>query len=179
MKVYFYLMLLLCPSSFLWAQKELPIDNFHFVDSALYRSAQPSSLEMSILEKKEIYEIVNLRRFWKDNRKVQRPSSLQLKWLPLATAKVTSNDLIEALRIIVNRKSDMLVHCWHGSDRTGAVIAAYRIVVQDWTKEKAIHEMMDGGFGFHKIFSNLPRLIRSIDVEAFRKSLNINVLPTN
>ena len=41
------------------------------------------------------------------------------------------------------------VHCQHGSDRTGVCIAAYRIVVQGWTKQDAIREMTGGNYGFH------------------------------
>ena len=42
--------------------------------------------------------------------------------------KVSQEQLIDALRIIKNRKGPVLLHCWHGSDRTGATVAAYRIV---------------------------------------------------
>ena len=163
----------------LWAQKQLPIQNFHYVDSAFYRSAQPSKLDFSILEKREIYEVLNLRRLWRDNRKVRPASNLNLKWLPLNTRRVSTEDLTEALQIILARKSDLLVHCWHGSDRTGAVVGAYRVVVQGWDKEKAIHEMVDGCFGFHRIFGNLPRLIRHLDVAQMRGTLGLSVLPAN
>ena len=56
--------------------------------------------------------------------------------------------LIEALRIIKNRKAPIVIHCHHGSDRTGAVCALYRVVFQNVSKEDAIHEMTEGGFGF-------------------------------
>lgn len=52
----------------------------------------------------------------------------------------------------------MVVHCWHGSDRTGAVIAAYRIVQQGWSQHDAIDEMINGGYGFHPIFQTSSSL---------------------
>lgn len=41
-----------------------------------------------------------------------------------------------------------LVHCLHGEDRTGMVCAAYRIMVQGWSLDQAVNEMMI--MGFHK-----------------------------
>jgi len=38
------------------------------------------------------------------------------------------------------------VHCKHGVDRTGLVIAHFRIINQGWSFDKAIQEMKDNGF---------------------------------
>jgi hypothetical protein len=43
--------------------------------------------------------------------------------------------------------------------------AVYRISVQGWTKERAIAEMTEGGFGFHAGFRNLAEFIRNLDIE--------------
>ena len=37
------------------------------------------------------------------------------------------------------------VHCLHGSDRTGTVVACYRISHENWTADKAIAEALDYG----------------------------------
>jgi hypothetical protein len=47
--------------------------------------------------------------------------------------------------------------------------AIYRIAVQNWTKADAIREMKGGGYGFHKVFVNLERYIRKLDVAAIKK----------
>jgi hypothetical protein len=49
--------------------------------------------------------------------------------------------------------------------------AIYRIVVQKWTKQEAIREMTEGGFGFHEVWSNLPAWIDELDVEIFKKEV--------
>ena len=59
----------------------------------------------------------------------------------------------------------MFVHCQHGADRTGVMCAAYRVVVDGWTKQQAIDEMTQGGFNFHSVWSNLPEFIEKLDVE--------------
>ncbi len=54
----------------------------------------------------------------------------------------------------------VFVHCRHGSDRTGAAVALYRIYILKWDKEKAIAEMAAPPFGFHRIHSHLKHFIR-------------------
>lgn len=43
---------------------------------------------------------------------------------------------------------NVLVHCLHGEDRTGMIIAAYRMLQQMWTFQQARDEMFS--LGFHK-----------------------------
>jgi protein tyrosine/serine phosphatase len=68
-------------------------------------------------------------------------------------------------------RTPVLVHCHHGSDRTGGLCAAYRIIVQDWTKKDAIQELTGGGFGFHTLWFNIPRWVENLDVDAVRKEI--------
>jgi protein tyrosine/serine phosphatase len=63
----------------------------------------------------------------------------------------------------------VLVHCWHGSDRTGIVVAAYRIVFQNWNVEEAEKEFRDERFGYHEFwYKNLLKLLRETDWDAMR-----------
>jgi hypothetical protein len=59
----------------------------------------------------------------------------------------------------------VLVHCEHGGDRTGLIMALNRILYEGWWKEAAIAVMMNGGFGFQAVRGNIPALIRRVDVE--------------
>ena len=62
----------------------------------------------------------------------------------------------------------VFVHCLHGADRTGTMCAAYRVVVDGWTKQQAIDEMTKGGYGFHPVWANLPKFIENLDVEKIK-----------
>ena len=53
--------------------------------------------------------------------------------------------LIEGVTLIESAPAQIYVHCLHGVDRTGFVIAAYRMLVQGWTIEKAYQECLDYG----------------------------------
>ena len=81
-------------------------------------------------------------------------------------------EVIRFLRIVTNPKqTTVLVHCQHGADRTGTMCALYRVVEQGWTKEQAIEEMTQGGFGFHRIWSNLIQWIDTLDIEGIKKKV--------
>lgn len=57
-------------------------------------------------------------------------------------------------------RGNVLVHCLHGEDRTGMVIAAYRILAQEWSVDQAVDEMMKMGFHKWAYFWWLPVLGR-------------------
>lgn len=75
---------------------------------------------------------------------------------------VTSSQLLQAVELIEQLKEPVVVHCWHGSDRTGAVVAAYRILKQGWSKEQAISEMVNGGYGFHLIYWDIVEVLQQL-----------------
>lgn len=157
-----------------WGQKVIgsELDNFYKIDDRLYRSEQPDDDAMEEVEKFGIKQVLNLRNFHTDDDEAE-DTKLTLKKVKMNASEVTQEQITEALKIINNSKGPTLVHCWHGSDRTGVVVASYRIVCQNWTKEKAIDEMRHGGYGYHaKIYPNLVKLLKNLDVEKIKKSLN-------
>jgi hypothetical protein len=80
-------------------------------------------------------------------------------------------DAVRFLQIVTDpNRQPVLVHCQYGADRTGAMCAIYRIVVESWTKEEAIREMAEGGYGFHEVWKNLPAWIDELKIEALREA---------
>jgi len=79
-------------------------------------------------------------------------------------------EIVRFLRIMADaEQTPVLIHCMHGADRTGTMCAIYRVAEQGWTKEEALKEMTDGGFGFHGVFENLLGWVEELDVEAVRQ----------
>jgi protein tyrosine phosphatase (PTP) superfamily phosphohydrolase (DUF442 family) len=156
-----------------WAKplKELHVQNLHKVDAKLYRSAQPSKDDFKKLYIYGIRNDLNLRQFHDDKDELEG-INIQEYHLPINTSKMSYKELVEAVAYLDSRKEKTLVHCKHGSDRTGTVVAGYRIAVNGWSKEKAIDEFVHGGFGYHSFwFPNLPKLLNSLDVEKFKKDI--------
>lgn len=146
------------------------VHNLYKVDDKLYRSAQPDGDGF-----KELYELgirhdLNLREYHGDAKYLKEVGIVEYR-IPILTSSMSYEQLVEAVRFIVNAKEPVLVHCRHGSDRTGTTVAGYRIAVQNWDKEDALDEMMHGGYGHHEIFKNLRELLRSLDVKQFKKDV--------
>ena len=116
------------------------LTNLYQIDSGVYRSEQPSKEDFKALEKYGIGEVLNLRNRHSDDDEA-KGTSIKLHRVKTKAHSISEKELIQALRIIKNRKAPIVFHCHHGSDRTGAVCALYRIVFQNVSKEDAINEM--------------------------------------
>ena len=62
----------------------------------------------------------------------------------------------------------MLLHCYHGADRTGLLCAAYRMLIENWTVEEAVKEMVLGGFGYHQVYHPYVTILQKLDAESMR-----------
>jgi tyrosine-protein phosphatase SIW14 len=156
-----------------WAQPVISttISNCFKVSGDVYRAEQPAQKDIPDLKKLKIRTLLNLREYHSDDE-VFRHSGLRLMHLPLAAGSLDQADLISALKMLREAEKPVLIHCWHGSDRTGFVVAGYRIVFQSWTREEAIEELRLGGFGYHSdVYPNIIKTLRELDVEAVRKSV--------
>ena len=160
----------LLPRPASWAQSiELDgVPNLHKVSDDLYRSGQPSAEGMVNLEEMGVKTIVNLRLLNSDRDELEG-TSLGYVHINMEAWDADQEEAVEFLRVVSDPdRVPVLVHCSYGSDRTGAVCAVYRIAVQGWSKEEAIREMTQGGFGFHQIWTNLAIWIRSLDIDEIR-----------
>ena len=148
-----------------WAQPVMleHSDNFFKVNDDLYRSAQPSKKGMRAYEAFGIRTVVNLRARHTDNSEA-KGTGLVLVHIPTRTRKVASDEfVIKALQAVRDAEKPALVHCMHGADRTGLIIAMYRVIEQGWSKEAALDEMRNGGFGFHSIWEHIPEYLEKLD----------------
>lgn len=156
-----------------WAapMKVQGVSNLHKINDELYRSAQPTEEGMKNLEKMGIKTIINLRAFHSDKDKIKGTGLLN-NALNVKTWHIEDEDVIQVLKIITKKEnSPFLIHCQHGADRTGVMSAMYRIVVQGWSKDEAIKEMVDRGYGFHSVWSNIIEYVKNVDVEKIKQEL--------
>jgi protein tyrosine/serine phosphatase len=153
------------------------LGNFHQVSPNLYRSAQPTAEGLKAAEELGIRTVINLRAFHSDRWKI-RKTSLQKQEITFNTWNAEDEDVIKFLKLVTQtNQGPFLVHCLHGADRTGTMVAIYRIVVEGWGKEEAIEEMTQGPFGYHTVWRNLPKYLRSLDVEKLRKEAGLSQQP--
>lgn len=148
--------------------------NLYKVSDSLYRSEQPNKKGFREMEAAGVKTVISFRRDIDDARKVKR-TDLLTERIPLKASEMTEADILKVLRLIHRSPKPVLIHCWHGSDRTGITTAAYRVVFENWSKEKAVKEFRYPDFGYHeKWYPNLVDLIMNLDVEKIRRELGIN-----
>lgn len=153
-----------------WAKPVIgsSVGNLYQVSGDLYRSEQPGAGDIPDLQHLGIQTLVNLREYHQDGEAFRR-AGVSLLRHPMAAGSVSQSDLVAVLRQIQAARKPVLVHCWHGSDRTGFVVAGYRIIMQGWSKADAIDELRRGGFGYHeRTYPNVKKALENLDVEAVR-----------
>ena len=148
------------------------LPNLHKVTDNLYRSAQPSAEGMRNAEKLGIKTVLSLRGLHSDEDLAQG-TDLKLTRIKINTWAMDEDNILEGLRIILQADGPVLVHCQHGADRTGTLMAAYRMVVQGWPRDAAIKEMLEGGYGYHAVWGNLVSLLEGMDIAAMRARLDL------
>lgn len=138
--------------------------NFYLVSNGIYRSGALSKEDVTYLKDQVgIKSIVSLEH-GSDSEK-RAAIALGIKWdniemnttprVALDTAKVQL-----ALNALKSYSKPTLIHCTRGSDRTGIVIAAYRLTVDKWSVEDAYHEMDTRGFN-NIFYSNYKQELRT------------------
>jgi tyrosine-protein phosphatase SIW14 len=124
------------------------IGNFGEVTPTLFRGAQPSQQGFQALAKMGIDIVVDARGNRTDSEgKVV--SGLGMKYVSIPWHCPFPNDevLVRFLKLLrENPKKRVFVHCRLGDDRTGMMVAAYRMAAEGWTADEAMNEMQQFGF---------------------------------
>lgn len=139
------------------AQSAIPIERFQRVDEGLYRGAQPSVEGFRRLRDLGVKVVVNLR-MEPDVRKTnerQTVESLGMRFvhLPVEDGNFFTRSrripeiVIRAFFALLDDRSSgpVFVHCHRGADRTGALVAFYRVARQGWDNQRALKEARDIG----------------------------------
>jgi protein tyrosine phosphatase (PTP) superfamily phosphohydrolase (DUF442 family) len=147
------------------------VDNLHKINNGLYRSAQPTKEGMKNLDKMGIKTIINLRAAHSDSDEISETMLLNVA-LSVKAWHIENEDVIRVLRILRKKEnSPFLIHCHYGADRTGVMVAMYRIVAQGWTKEDALKEMVNGGYGFHPVWKNIIAYVKHVDIDKIKHAV--------
>lgn len=162
-----------------WAQPVIgtSLGNCFKVSDDLYRSEQPSESDLPDLQALGIRTVLNLREYHSDSPELAK-AGLNLVHYPVAAGSLSDSDMVKILTLLRDAPKPVLVHCWHGSDRTGFTVAGYRMVLQGWTAEAAIDEFREGGFGYHRNFyPKIPKTLSGLDLNALRQRLGVKADP--
>ena len=124
------------------------VGNFGEVTPKLFRGAQPSQEGFEALAKMGVDIVVDAVGNRPDSEG-KRVGKLGMQYVAIPWHCPFPNDkvLVRFLKLLQeNPKKRVFVHCRLGDDRTGMMIAAYRMAAQGWTADEAMHEMQQFGF---------------------------------
>ena len=161
-----------------WATSLHKLSNLHQVDEKLFRSEQLEADEAVLLTEYQIDAVINLRFFDRNDNEqrfaeIPELADVDFYNYPLMAWYVTPERIAEVLWRIVTlheQGKNVLVHCYHGADRTGIIIAMYRTVIQGWSVAHAHAEMTQGNFGYHAIWRNLENMLNEDEVNEIKQA---------
>src|SRR5690348_9669440 len=120
------------------------ITNFGRVDERVYRGAQPDLAGMASLKQLGIKSIINLRMsddVLMTELDQARNYSIVYTNVPFSgLGRPTDEQIQHVLSLIETLPSPFFIHCQHGCDRTGTVIACYRMKHDGWSNAVALEE---------------------------------------
>jgi protein tyrosine phosphatase (PTP) superfamily phosphohydrolase (DUF442 family) len=129
------------------------ISNFYQVDEHVYRGAQPNLEGFQYLAKSGVNTVIDLREKGPRARAEERAvTAAGMRYVNVPMSGLTPPTPAEITRILLlledTSSGPVFVHCKRGADRTGAVIAAYRIHHDHWQSAQALGEAMSHGMSF-------------------------------
>jgi len=149
------------------------LPNAFKVTDNLYRGAQPTAEGFKELKKLGVKTVLCLRAFHTDSELIAG-TGLKYEEIPIKTWHAEMEDVVRFLQVATDTNNlPLFVHCQHGADRTGTMVAVYRMAVCGWKKDDAVDEMVTGGFGFHKAWENLITFLKNMDIEALKKKAGL------
>ncbi|HVE57852.1 MAG TPA: tyrosine-protein phosphatase [Pyrinomonadaceae bacterium] len=123
------------------------------VKAKLYRGAQPTEEGVKKLAQMGVKTIIDLRGADERAKREEtwaRSAGLKFINVPLNNWFGPPDEKIAEIEKLINAPENqpVFVHCQRGADRTGTVIAVYRITNEDWTAQRAEEEAKKFGFGW-------------------------------
>ena len=140
------------------------LTNVGRVNQGVFRGALPEADGYVTLKRMGIRTVINLCSTESEKEKVEKAGMRSIE-VPM---EMSTEGLKEKVDMVVALMADpanrpVYVHCRQGRDRTGIVVAAYRMKVEKWSLADAEDEMHS--FGFNDIWVHFKRFIRKYSQE--------------
>jgi tyrosine-protein phosphatase SIW14 len=131
------------------------VRNFQTVDAHVLRGGQPTAEGFQNLASRGVKTVVDLRGTGNRSRaekKLVESLGMHYVGIPMKGMHTPSEEQIS--RALAVLKSDtaapVFVHCRRGADRTGAVVACYRVEHDQWDNAKALREARGHGMSWYQ-----------------------------
>jgi protein tyrosine/serine phosphatase len=134
------------------------LENVGRVAPDIFRGSQPAKSGYDTLKKMGIRTVINLRTSLSEKVNVEAAGMRSIE-IPLSTFNNGDREKVDRVVALLADPAirPVFVHCRQGRDRTGIVVAAYRMKVQGWHLAAAEAEM--DSFGFNDVWVNLRHFL--------------------
>ena len=154
------------------------IDNFGRINDYFYRGAQPTASDFADLAKLGIKTTIDLTNGDGNTNEERLAEAAGLKFFKIAmnTRVVPTLDQVTTFLKIVNdpENQPVYVHCVGGRHRTGVMTAIYRMTQENWTPDRAFHEMKTYKFGADFLHPEFKKFVLAFTPSLF----GVPVLPS-
>jgi protein tyrosine phosphatase (PTP) superfamily phosphohydrolase (DUF442 family) len=131
------------------------IPNFHQVNECVLRGGQPTPEAWPNLAKLGVKTVIDLRREDEHSTaaEAQAVTAAGMNYfnVPMKGVVAPSNEQITKVLALLNSQDLVFIHCKRGADRTGAVIACYRIAHDRWERKQALNEAKSFGMSWDQM----------------------------
>lgn len=137
--------------------------NFHIAAKGVWRSSQPNKESLSRMKEHGLKSVINLRsneitHRWE--KKLANKLELNYYHFPMDARAKQYENILKKILIIMHDpiKQPLLIHCLSGKDRTGLLVALYRLRYDLATLDEVHQEMLMYGYDEKKY----PKIIETI-----------------
>jgi len=137
------------------------LPNFKVVDDHILRGGQPADAAFHKLAERGVKTVVDLRWIGEHDipheRQIVETEGMRFISVPMRGLSAPTQDQISKVLSVLEDSNSwpVFIHCRRGSDRTGTVLACYRISHDHWQNQKALEEAKSNGL------SSFERAMRS------------------
>jgi len=130
------------------------IPRFQKVDDHVYRGGQCDEAGFKDLAAMGVKTVIDLRAIGEhsqaDEQKLVTGLGMRYVSIPMKGLSTPRDSDVAAVLALFNDTAagPVFVHCRRGADRTGTVVAAYRIAHDHWENQKALSEARSLGMSF-------------------------------
>lgn len=127
--------------------QEKGVPNFGQVTPTLYRGGLLNDTGLKALAKMGVKVVVDVRADSKSEKEMAKSLGMEYVAIPWHCPWPHDEVFVKFLKVLQeNQGKKVFVHCRLGDDRTGMMVAAYRMAVEGWTADEAMNEMRTFGF---------------------------------